>query len=263
MEILILSVIGLVMGLFGGMLGIGGSVIMIPALVFAFGENQHLYQASAMICNFVVGASATFIHRKEDVLVMDVVKELVPSAIVGVLAGVWLSNTKVFAGTNERNLAILFGLFLVYVTVEQFVRFVKPKFKADDFDISGVRKSTFWTLITGLVTGLYGGLLGMGGGVMATPMQQRFLKMPLKRAISNSSAVTAALAFVGSFYKNWTLPQHGISPLASLRIAAIVAITATIGSMLGAHVMYTAPKRLVRGVLIVILALAAYRMLTV
>jgi hypothetical protein len=251
------------MGVFGGLLGIGGSVIMIPALVFAFGENQHLYQASAMICNCIVGASATFVHRKADVLVMDVVKWLVPSAVAGVLAGVWLSNIKFFAGANSRNLAILFGLFLVYVTIQQFVRFIKPKSKTDDFDISGVKKSTPWTIATGILTGLYGGLLGMGGGVVATPMQQHFLKMPLKRAISNASAVTAAMAFVGSFYKNWTLPEHGISPMASIRIAAIVTITAVAGSMLGARLMYVLPKRLVRGVFIVILVLAAYRMLTV
>lgn len=263
MEILILTLIGLLMGLFGGMLGIGGSVIMIPALVFAFGENQHLHQASAMICNFIVGASATFIHRKEEVLVMDVVKCLVPSAIAGVLAGVWLSNVKFFEGANSRNLAILFGLFLVGVTIQQVIRFIKPTSKIDDFDISGVRKSTFWTIVTGVVTGLYGGLLGMGGGVVATPMQQHFLKMPLKRAISNASALTAGMAFVGSFYKNWTLPEHGVSPLVSIRIAAIVAVTAVIGSMLGAHLMYKLPKRLVRGILIVILILAAYRMLTV
>lgn len=263
MEILILTLIGIVMGLFGGMLGIGGSVIMIPALVFAFGENQHLHQAAAMICNCVVGASATFIHRKEEVLLMDVVKWLVPSAIAGALAGVWLSNVKFFEGANSRNLAILFGLFLVGVTIQQIVRFIKPTSKIDDFDISGVRKSVTWTLITGLATGLYGGLLGMGGGVVATPMQQHFLKMPLKRAISNSSALTAGMAFVGAIYKNWTLPEHGVSPMASLHIAGIVTITAIIGSMLGAHLMYKLPKRLVRGVLIVILLLAAYRMLTV
>jgi hypothetical protein len=263
MEILILTLIGLVMGLFGGMLGIGGSIVMIPALVFAFGENQHLHQAAAMICNCVVGASATFIHRKEDVLVTDVVKWLVPSAIVGALAGVWLSNVALFAGENSRKLAILFGLFLVGVTIQQVIRFIKPTSKIDDFDISGVKKSTTWTLITGLATGLYGGLLGMGGGVVATPMQQHFLKMPLKRAISNASALTAGMAFVGAIYKNWTLPEHGISPMESLRIAGIVTITAIIGSMLGAHLMYRLPKRLVRGVLIVILLLAAYRMLTV
>jgi uncharacterized membrane protein YfcA len=263
MEFLILTAIGLAMGLFGGLLGIGGSVIMVPALVFAFGENQHLYQASAMICNCVVGASAAFIHRREKVIVMDVVKWLVPSAIAGVLAGVWLSNAALFAGENSRKLAFLFGLFLVGVTIQQFIKFLKPKSKKDDFDISGVRKSVFWTSITGIATGLYGGLLGMGGGIVATPMQQHLLKMPLKRAISNTSALTAAMAFVGAIYKNLTLPEHGISPLVSIRMAAIVAVTAMCGSMLGAKLMYKLPRRLVRGVLIAILILAAYRMLTV
>jgi uncharacterized membrane protein YfcA len=263
MGFLILTATGLVMGLFGGLLGIGGSVIMVPALVFAFGENQHLYQASAMICNCVVGASATFIHRKENVIVMDVVKWLVPSAIAGVLAGVWLSNVALFAGENSKKLAFLFGLFLVGVTIQQFIRFVKPKSRTDDFDISGVKKSAPWTLITGLATGLYGGLLGMGGGVVATPMQQHLLKMPLKRAISNTSALTAGMAFIGAIYKNLTLPEHNISPVESIKMAAIVAVTAMIGSMLGARLMYKLPKRLVRGVLIVILTLAAYRMLTV
>ncbi|NIA17514.1 MAG: sulfite exporter TauE/SafE family protein, partial [Planctomycetes bacterium] len=35
--------IGLSMGLAGGLLGIGGSVVMIPTMFFVFGENQHLY----------------------------------------------------------------------------------------------------------------------------------------------------------------------------------------------------------------------------
>jgi len=45
MHYFILATIGVLMGLFGGLLGIGGSVVMIPALVFEVCENQHLYQA--------------------------------------------------------------------------------------------------------------------------------------------------------------------------------------------------------------------------
>ena len=80
---LLLVIIGSAMGLFGGLLGIGGSIVMIPALVFAFGENQHLYQASAMICNFFVAAAATAAHKKEDILIIPVVKYLIPSAMIG------------------------------------------------------------------------------------------------------------------------------------------------------------------------------------
>jgi len=73
MEYLALATIGIVMGLFGGLLGIGGSVVMIPALVFLFGENQHLYQASAMICNFFVGGASVVVHKKADVLMTGVI----------------------------------------------------------------------------------------------------------------------------------------------------------------------------------------------
>ena len=75
------------MGLAGGLLGIGGSVVMIPAMFFIFGENQHLYQASAMICNFFVAISATVAHRKGMLLMENVIKWLIPSALAGVISG--------------------------------------------------------------------------------------------------------------------------------------------------------------------------------
>ena len=48
MDYLVLVIIGIVMGLFGGLLGIGGSVSMIPAMVIFFKGDQHLYQAAAV-----------------------------------------------------------------------------------------------------------------------------------------------------------------------------------------------------------------------
>ena len=58
MDYFVLVMIGLVMGVFGGLLGIGGSAVMIPAMIIFFKGNQHLYQSSAMICNFFVAVSA-------------------------------------------------------------------------------------------------------------------------------------------------------------------------------------------------------------
>ncbi|MHC4836031.1 MAG: TSUP family transporter, partial [Planctomycetota bacterium] len=64
MEIAILIILGVAMGIIGGMLGIGGAVFMIPALTLIFDENQHLYQAAAMICIFFVSGAAMIAHRK-------------------------------------------------------------------------------------------------------------------------------------------------------------------------------------------------------
>ena len=115
MQLVILISIGFAMGLFGGMLGVGGSVIMIPALTFAFGENQHLYQAAAMICNFFVAFSSLFAHHRAQALVPSVLKCLIPAAVITVIAGVALSNSPLFAREKSYLLARLFGAFLFYV----------------------------------------------------------------------------------------------------------------------------------------------------
>ena len=122
MEYVILAGVGILTGFFGGLLGIGGSTILIPALVFILGENQHLYQAAAMICSFFVGASAVVAHKKADVLMPSVLKWLIPAGAVGIVSGVWLSNTAIFAGDKSYILARAFGLFIVFVIIHNLLR---------------------------------------------------------------------------------------------------------------------------------------------
>ena len=256
MDYFILVTIGLVMGLFGGLLGIGGSVIMIPALVLAFGQNQHLYQASAMICNFFVGISAVVVHKKADMLLTGVIKWLI-------IIGVAISNLAVFAGGNSYLLARVFGAFLIYVIVYNCFMFGKPRGGMDGLDVSRSRRSAPLAILCGLLTGVPAGLLGIGGGVVCIPGQQLFFKMPLKRAISNSSATIAAIAIVGAFYKNITLGQHNILIIESVKMAAIVIPGAVVGSLVGSRLMYKLPRDLVRIVFILIAAAACYKLLTV
>jgi uncharacterized membrane protein YfcA len=47
-TILILILIGLMAGVFGGMFGVGGAIIMIPALVYFLGADQHLAQGTSL-----------------------------------------------------------------------------------------------------------------------------------------------------------------------------------------------------------------------
>ena len=268
MDYFVLAAIGIVMGLFGGLLGIGGSVVMIPAMVMAFGtgeqgHKQHLYQAAAMICNFFVAVSAVLVHKKARILVVDVLKWLVPAGVVGILAGVWLSNIKFFAGTNSGNLTRTFGLFLIYVVVYNVLKFGRYDGGDDGLDISQIRRSSPLTLLSGLLTGLFGGLLGMGGGTVCTPMQQLCLKMPLKRAISNSSALIASTALIGAFYKNITLAEHGIAVVDSITIAVIVIPTAMMGAFIGGRMLHKLHRDFVRVVFIGLLIVASIKMLTV
>jgi uncharacterized membrane protein YfcA len=265
MEIVILTGLGLAAGLFGGLLGIGGSLVIIPGLVLAFGENQHLYQASAMICNFFVAVSSIFAHRKADSLAGPVLRWMAPAAMAGILAGVALSDISFFAGKNSYMLARTFGAFLVYVVVYNCWKLYRPTprhlMHQPSKKLSAIDR--ICSAFTGLATGLGAGMLGIGAGTISTPMQQLLLRMPLKNAMSNSAAVIVSIAWLGAIYKNWTLSFHGQSVVESLRIAALIVPTGILGGYIGGRLMHSLPKQLVRAIFILVAALGAIRLLTI
>lgn len=267
MEYLAYVIIGLLMGLFGGLLGIGGSVVIIPALVFMSGENQHLYQASAMICNFFVATTALMVHKKVGALTAHYLKWLIPSAAVGIIVGVAISNSSVFACENSYLLARILGGFMIYAVVYNCLKLKgapnKHRGWEDGLDISNTIRSMTLTIACGLLGGISAGLLGLGGGIVLVPTQQLLLKMPLKKAISNSAATIAATALIGAFYKNITLLRHDVEVIESLRIAMVVIPGAILGALLGSRLVYKLPVSIVRVVFILFAALASYKLLTV
>lgn len=258
--------IGLMMGLAGGMLGIGGSIVMIPALVLFFGENQHLYQSSAMICNFFVAVSSIIAHRKAETLVPAVLWRMIPAAIAGIIAGVALSNLRFFSGGNSYLLARFFGAFLLAVAVYNVTRFFAlpmPSVSGSDPDAYQTPLLKAISAGIGAVTGLAAGLLGIGAGSLATPMQQFFLRLPIKHAMSNSAAVIVGISWVGAIYKTATLPQHGIPVIDAIKIAALVIPSGLLGGFLGGKLMHILPRHLVRSLFILVCVLGAWRLLTV
>ncbi len=267
-NILILVLFGLGMGLLGGLLGIGGAVVLIPTLTFYLGEDQHLYQAAAMICIFFVSGAAMLAHKKAKAISRPVLVRMIPGAIVGIVAGVALSNSPLFAGNRDYLLSRLFGGFLVYVAIYNGIRMYRA---GKDVDLPGDEPlpsemqtpNTVLTCLLGAFTGVASGLLGMGAGTVATPLQQLFLKSPLKRAMSNSAVLIVCVSWLGAIYKNATLGEHGIDYVESLKIAICVIPGAIVGGRIGGHLMHALPKTLVRAVFIVVCIIAAVKLLTV
>lgn len=254
------------MGLLGGLLGIGGAVFMIPAMTFVFGEDQHLYQAASMICIFFVSSASMIAHHKAKLISKKVLMRLVPMAMVGIVAGVALSNSPIFKGTNDYLLARVFGGFLAYVAIYNGIRLyrsITQKTPPAETEDTPAEPKTKLSWLVGLVTGLGSGLLGIGAGTVATPLQQLMLKSPMKRAMSHSATLIVCISWLGATYKNWTLAQHGIEFTESLKIAICIIPGAIIGGAVGGHLMHTLPKNIVRAVFILVCILAAVKLLTV
>ncbi len=243
-ETLILLALGLVAGVVGGLLGVGGSVVMIPALTLVFGTAQHLYQGAAMMVNFFVALPAALQHRRAGAVLPRIVGIMMPCALLGVVVGVWLSAGPWFRGDREVHLARGFGVFLLYVVAYNIYRLISNR-QFPDMTAEDARGLPAWkiALAVGLPTGLLGGLLGIGGGAVAVPLQQVLLRVPLRRAIANSAVTIIPLSLLGATYKNYNNALAGIAFADALRLALLLIPTAIIGGYLGGRLTHVAPRR--------------------
>ena len=263
MTLIIPGIIGLVAGVLGGLLGIGGSLIIIPALILYFsysatgyrGDDQHLLQAAAMITNVFVAAPSVLAHWKAGAIMRSVVRWLIPSAIVGIVTGVALSNSTMFARENGAYLAMILCAFLVYVMGYNVFRMLRPPMTTDDKEPPPAAPKK--VICVGLVMGVFAGLLGVGGGAICVPIQQVVLKVPLRRAIANSAATIPFASLVGAIHKNLTLASHNVAISESLLLAAMLIPTAIVGSYFGGKLTHVLPRRVLRVIFIIFLATVA------
>ncbi len=264
MTNVVLALVGLIAGLLGGLLGIGGSIVMIPCmreLLDSRGGDQHLYQAAAMIVNFFVVTPSVVQHLRAQAILWPVVVRLAPTAVLAVIGGVLLSEASVFRHGGEVYLAGVFGLFLFYVAAVNVRRLLKPP--SGKAGARWDRRSCAWYAppLVGVAVGLIGGLLGIGGGVISVPLQQRFLRIPLRNAIANSAVTIIPLSIVGAVFKNHELVVNHSRPLSEPVFIAIVLIpTAIVGGLFGGRLTHTLPLRAVRGAFVLLILVAAIRM---
>ena len=262
-DYLLLLPLGLLAGASGGLLGIGGSVVMIPAMALMFGpDHQHLYQATAMIVNFFVVAPAVMQHIKSRATFRPMTRLMIPSAIIGAAAGVYLSNLSVFKGTGQGYLQIAIGVFLGYVVAQNLwrLRMKRQLPHMTEADSRNLSKPSVFILV-GLPTGMLAGLLGVGGGLYAVPSQQVCFKIPLPNAIANSATTILWSSVVGAVLKNASLVAHGHSWSQASVMALCLIPTAMAGSWYTAGKVHRWPLAVIRVAFILLMLYAGTRLL--
>jgi hypothetical protein len=258
-DTVLLILIGIVAGGSGGLLGIGGSIIMIPGLIRLFGpQQQHLYQAAAMIVNFFVMVPAVWQHYRAKAMLRSVTRWMIPSTIVGIIVGVYASELRVFHGGGQGYLQIMFAVFLVHVVGYNVWR-LRTRWRLPAMDDTAARDLSKWRIVVlvGLPTGILGGLLGVGGGLMAVPAQQLALKMPLPRAIANSASTIVWSSILGAVLKNGHLGDHGFTLGQSLVLSACLIPSAMAASWYTSAKVHRWPVSVIRLALIGLLIFAS------
>jgi uncharacterized membrane protein YfcA len=249
--------IGLAAGLLGGLAGIGGSLVMIPALGLTLGfsdgrrQEQHLYMAAAMVVNVVVAASATRQHARRGAIDRTLVVGILPWLAGFNVIGVLLSN--LFDG---RSLKLALAGFIAFYCVYQLVLLFR---RIPDFSREQERGTPKNLAFIGAGAGLVAGLLGLGGGVLMVPMLQLLARLGIRRAVACSAAAMSISAVFASIAKLSSLPSLGLSVWDAITIAAVMTPGALIGAPIGARLAHVLPLPAVRASVSVLLLIAAAR----
>lgn len=109
-DLVILLLIGLLAGVVGGMMGVGGGVVVIPALVFIMGFSQHEAQGTALAFMLPpIGLMAAWNYYKEGYVNVKFALILMVAFVVGAYIGSAIS-----VQIPDRYLKKIFGFVLLY-----------------------------------------------------------------------------------------------------------------------------------------------------
>jgi uncharacterized protein len=259
-EILLRALVGLVAGLVGGLAGLGGSIIMIPALAMFWGYDddeaktkQHIYMAAAMAVNVIVALSSSILHAKKKAARKDVLVALIPSMAGGMILGVLLSS-----GSKGSWSLYAFAGFIWLYCIYNVVTTIK---KIPDYPEDNPSPAVWKMVAVGLFVGTISGYLGIGGGILLVPLLS-LTKLPLRHAIAGSAGAMWISSIIGASMKFATLPGLGLSMTDALYFALPMGAGALVGAYLGAMLAHKLKLPHLKLIIALILAVASIKMIS-
>ncbi|WP_028325497.1 sulfite exporter TauE/SafE family protein [Desulfatirhabdium butyrativorans] len=260
MIIIILTyiIIGAIAGILAGLLGIGGGLVIVPMLVFAFSRQgisstviMHLALGTSMASIIFTSVSSFMAHHRRGAVHWDVVKRIV----IGILVGTFLGSC-IAARLSTGFLKGFFVLFLYYVAT-QMILGKKPK-------PSRALPGNIGMFSAGGIIGAISSLVGIGGGTLSVPFMI-WCNIPVHHAIGTSAAIGFPIAIAGTigYIVNGIgaldLPAHSLGYLYLPALVGIV-VSSVLTAPFGVRIAHALPVEQLKKVFAVILLVVATRM---
>ena len=188
----VLAIAAAIAGFMAGLLGVGGGIIMVPALYYAFTvldfdivTRMHLAVGTSLAIIIPTSIISTLTHREHDAVDFNMVKSFGIFILIGVFFGTFLAvNLKTPA------LVLFFSVFAFMVGL--FFIFLREKLVDNPKQISNLIKN-----ISGILIGFISIPLGIGGGSLMVPFMRTF-GYDIRKSIGTAAAVGFLIAVTGT-----------------------------------------------------------------
>jgi len=259
-EFILLAVIGVFAGFLSGLLGIGGGLVTVPALLYMFhlldfssAYRMQIAVGTSLAAMVFTSLSSAWAHSLQKGVHWHLFRYLGPGIAVGAILGAMIADR-----LPSETLKLIFG---VSVCLFGFYFLVVKK----RGEIEGNDRSTPHPLILAVVSvviGTFSAILGIGGGVFIVPFLTVY-HTPLKNAISTSAVAGLIVAFIGALsflYLGLDKATYHES-LGYLYLPAflILGITSSLTAPYGAALVYSLPTTILRrifGVFLIIVGIS-------
>ncbi|KTD20891.1 permease [Legionella lansingensis] len=258
----IYALTGSVAGLIAGTLGIGGGIVIIPALLFIFQHNSafpphlimHMAVGTSLAVMFFTAQASVRAHHQLNGILWDVFKRLLPGLASGIVCG---ALTASYLSTDL--LKILFAIFLIVVGIRLLL--AKPSVHTPS---SCLGKPLINTVISFLI-GFTSGLLGVGGGSLVIPYLN-YCGVEMRKAVAISALVTVIVALLGTFIfiimglKENSLPLYSTGYIYWPAVFCL-ALLSSVFAPLGAKITYRISVRQLQYAFVLLLFIVAMELL--
>ena len=233
-----------VAGFMAGLLGVGGGIIIVPALYYAFTvldfelvTRMHLAVGTSLAIIIPTSIISTKTHMEYDAVDFKMVKSFGLFILIGVVLGTFLA-----VNLKTPTLVLFFSIFAFMVGL--FFIFLREKLVENPKTISNIVKN-----ISGIVIGFISIPLGIGGGSLMVPFMRTF-GYDIRKSIGTAAAVgfliaisgTITMIIGGKIINNINTP-FSVGYINLLGFAVFVPVT-MIMARLGAKAVYKINKKL-------------------
>ncbi|MCB2189711.1 MAG: sulfite exporter TauE/SafE family protein [Deltaproteobacteria bacterium] len=255
---LLYAVVGAVAGVLAGLLGVGGGLVIVPALSFVLTAQglppehlMHIALGTSLATIMFTSVSSVRAHHKRGAVHWDIVFRIVAGIFLGTFCGSWVA-----AQLSTGFLKGFFAAFLAYVSA-QLLLDIKPKASRGLPGLAGI------TGVGGII-GVVSSLVGIGGGSLSVPFMI-YCNVAVREAIGTSAAIGFPIAIAGTLgyiVNGWhatSLPPHSLGYIYLPALAGVAAIS-VLTAPLGAKLAHTLPVPVVKKFFAVFLLLMAIKM---
>lgn len=212
------SSVGMLGGVFGALAGLGGGVVMTPFLVHT-GLTQHAAQAASLAAVVCTGMLGTAGYARAHDIDFEAAALVCAGAMVTVPLGARLAFR-----VSGRTLSKVFGVFMLLCGPT--VPLLHTSALADLRQHLQRERSAVVLCAVGCAAGFLSGLLGVGGGVVITPLLAALTDLP-HHAVLGTSLAAMVLPSLASLY------AHASRGVFSLAVGLPLAAGAVVGSVCG------------------------------